>query len=71
MIIENQAKELADGTVVEVAHKIEILCPSCGKDVDSAELEAEKCGDCGADLSSPQQNVELHATSIPLFAITF
>jgi hypothetical protein len=70
MIIAKQAQDL-DGQVVEVAHKVEILCPSCGRDVDEAELVALKCNDCGADLSEPKQSVEIHATSIPLFAITF
>lgn len=70
MIIEKQAQDL-DGVVVEAAHKIEILCPNCSRDVDEAELAAQKCNDCGHDLSEPKQSVEIHATSIPLFAITF
>jgi hypothetical protein len=55
----------------DVAHKLEILCPSCNKDVDAAELTAQKCNDCGMDLSNPKQSVEIHATSVPIFAITF
>jgi hypothetical protein len=55
----------------DIAHKVEILCPSCNRDVDAAELEAKKCNDCGHDLSQPKQSVEVHATSIPTFAITF
>lgn len=70
MIIEQQAKEV-NGETVEVATKVEILCPNCGRDVDDTELAALKCNDCGSDLSEPQQNVEIHATSVPLFAITF
>ena len=70
MIIEKQAQDL-DGTVVEVAHKVEILCPNCDRDVDEVELAAQKCNDCGHDLSEPKQCVEIHATSIPLFAVTF
>jgi Zn finger protein HypA/HybF involved in hydrogenase expression len=70
MIIENQAKDL-DGAVVEVAHKIEIRCPSCAADVTQEELDASLCSDCGADLSTPAQSVEIHATSIPLFSIIF
>jgi predicted RNA-binding Zn-ribbon protein involved in translation (DUF1610 family) len=70
MIITKQAQDLND-SVVEVAHKVEILCPNCGRDVDEAELVALKCNDCGHDLSEPKQSVEIHATSIPLFAITF
>lgn len=70
MIIESQAVEVA-GKETEVATKVEILCPACGRDVDQSELDAQKCNDCGADLSNPQQNVLLHATSIPLFLYTF
>jgi Zn finger protein HypA/HybF involved in hydrogenase expression len=70
MIITKQAQDIDEG-VTEVAHKIEIVCPACGRDVDEAELAAKECSDCGADLSEPVQNVELHVTSIPLFAITF
>ena len=53
MIIEKQAAEV-DGQETDVATKIEILCPECGRDVDETELEAQKCNDCGADLSTPQ-----------------
>jgi len=70
MIQENEAVTLEDGTI-EPKHKIEIYCPNCGRDVDEAELVALKCNDCGHDLSEPKQSVEIHATSIPLFAITF
>ena len=55
----------------DIAHKVEILCPSCNRDVDAAELEAKKCNDCGYDLSQPKQSVEVHATSVPTVAITF
>lgn len=65
MIIENQA------TDTEAAHKIEILCPSCSADVTQEELDKAQCSDCGADLATPKQNVEIHATSVPMFAITF
>jgi Zn finger protein HypA/HybF involved in hydrogenase expression len=65
MIIHKQA----EGD--DVAHKVEILCPSCERDVDETELTAQKCGDCGHDLSQPKQSVEVHATSVPTFAITF
>lgn len=71
MIIEKQAQDLEDG-VTEVAHKIEIFCGNCGRDVDEQELEAHKCGDCGADLSQTvEQNVSVAVTSIPLFGVTF
>jgi Zn finger protein HypA/HybF involved in hydrogenase expression len=70
MQIIKQAEDLENG-VTDVAHKIEIVCPACGRDVDEAELAAKVCSDCGADLSEPKQSVELHVTSIPLFAVTF
>lgn len=70
MIIENQAVDLADGAV-DPAHKIQILCPKCKADVNEQELQNKVCGGCGASLNTPEQHIELHVTSIPLFAITF
>lgn len=70
MIIEKQAEELND-SVVEVAHRVEILCPNCKADVTQEELDALACSDCGSPLENPEQNVEIHVTSVPLFAITF
>jgi Zn finger protein HypA/HybF involved in hydrogenase expression len=70
MQIIKQAEDLENG-VTEVAHKIEIVCPACSRDVDETELANKVCSDCGADLETPVQNVELHVTSVPLFAITF
>ena len=40
------AEQLADGTVVS-SHNIEIVCAACGYDLDEAELDADKCLDCG------------------------
>jgi uncharacterized Zn finger protein len=65
MIIENQA--VGD----DCAHKVEILCPNCSRDVDETELIAQKCNDCGHDLSQPKQSVQIHATSVAAIAITF
>ncbi len=65
MIIEKQA------VGEDIAHKVEIYCPACSRDVDASELAAKKCNDCGADLSDPQQNVAIAVTSIPVFAVTF
>ena len=70
MIIENQAKELAPD-IMEVAHKIEIYCPNCSKDVDEAELSNKTCNDCGADLSTPEQHVSVAVTSVPVIGITW
>lgn len=70
MIITKQAQEL-DAKSTEIAHKIEILCPHCGKDIDETEIANKKCNDCGQDLSEPKQNIQLHVTSIPMIATTF
>lgn len=70
MIIEKQAVTL-DENNTDCAHKVEILCPSCNRDVDEAELAAQKCNDCGADLSDPKQNIAIAVTSVPVFAIVF
>ena len=69
MIIEEQAKII--GAVTEVATKVEIYCPNCGRDVDETELSAKKCNDCKTDLSTPEQHVAVAVTSVPAFAITF
>lgn len=65
MIQDNDAVKLSDGTVL-AKHKVVILCPSCNRDVDEAELTAQKCNDCGADLSTPKQNVAINVTSKPI-----
>jgi len=65
MIIKNEATKLEDGTL-SPAHKIEIFCPSCDRDVDDAELAAQECGDCGAPLSTPKQNVAINVTTKPI-----
>ena len=70
MIIEKQATDLASGDT-EVAHKIEIYCGNCDRDVAEAELEVGVCSDCGASLADVKQSVEIHATSIPMIGITF
>ena len=69
MIIEEQAKII--GAVTEVATKVEIYCPNCGRDVDEGELASKKCNDCSTDLSTPEQHVAVAVTSVPAFAITF
>jgi Zn finger protein HypA/HybF involved in hydrogenase expression len=63
MIIEKQAE------AGDVAHKVEIYCPSCNRDVDETELAAQKCNDCGHDLSNPKQSVTIAATSISTIGI--
>lgn len=69
MIETKQAEELGNG-VVDVATEIKRVCASCGYDLTPEEIQADTCADCGARLSI-SQSVTIHATSIPLFAITF
>jgi predicted RNA-binding Zn-ribbon protein involved in translation (DUF1610 family) len=59
-----EAIKLEDGTKV-CRHAVEILCPNCGRDIDETELAAQKCNDCGFDLSTPKQSVSVWATSVP------
>ena len=70
MIIETQAITL-DENNTDCATKVEIYCPQCSRDVDEFELAAQKCSDCGADLTEPQQSVTIAVTSVPLFGITW
>ena len=70
MIIENQAVE-QDGVDPICAHKIEIYCPNCSRDVDESELLNKACNDCGADLSQPEQHVAVAVTSVPVVGITW
>jgi predicted amidophosphoribosyltransferase len=62
MVIEKEPTKLEDGTLAP-AHKIEIYCPSCGRDVDETELAKQVCNDCGADLSTPKQSVGIVVTT--------
>jgi transcription initiation factor IIE alpha subunit len=55
-----------DGEVIEPKHTVEILCPNCARDVDEAELAAQKCNDCGQDLSQPKQSVAIEVTTKPI-----
>jgi hypothetical protein len=65
MITETPAIKLADGTIAP-RHTVEILCSNCGRDVNETELSAQKCDDCGHDLSAPKQNVAINVTSKPI-----
>lgn len=65
MIQENDAVKLEDGTIVP-KHVVEIYCPNCDRDVDESELAAQKCNDCGYDLSTPKQSVSINVTSKPI-----
>jgi uncharacterized protein (DUF983 family) len=68
MIIKSEATKLEDGTLAP-AHKIEIYCPSCGRDVDGAELSNKVCNDCGHDLSKPKQSVTIAAASVSTIGV--
>ena len=70
MIIEKQAVEV-EGADAICAHKIEIYCPACSRDVDENELFNKVCNDCGADLTEPQQSVAIAVTSVPVVGITW
>lgn len=70
MIIENQAVEV-EGQDTICAHKIEIYCPQCSKDVDETELFNKTCNDCGASLETPEQHVAIAVTSVPVIGITW
>lgn len=65
MITQNDAVKLEDGTVAP-RHTVEILCPTCNRDVDETELANQVCSDCGADLSVPKQSVAINVTSKPI-----
>jgi predicted RNA-binding Zn-ribbon protein involved in translation (DUF1610 family) len=65
MKIENPAV-MVNEELVESKHVVEILCPNCNRDVDEDELSAQKCNDCGYELSTPKQGVSIFATSQPL-----
>mgnify|MGYP006276211257 FL=1 len=70
MIIENQAVEV-EGKDAICAHKIEIYCPNCSRDVDESELFNKVCNDCGASLSEPEQHITIALTSVPAIGITW
>lgn len=62
MIVLHEAKKA--GGKVEAKHEVAQLCSACGYDLDVAELEAEKCSDCGATLVV-QQNTKIFVTTLP------
>ena len=64
MIKTVDAVKLGD-KVVEPRHTIEVVCKACGYDLDEAELAADTCADCGADLEL-KQSVSINATSQPI-----
>ena len=65
MIQNNDAVKLEDGTIAP-QHTVEIYCPNCSRDVDEAELAAQKCNDCGHSLAKPKQSVSITVTTKPM-----
>jgi predicted RNA-binding Zn-ribbon protein involved in translation (DUF1610 family) len=58
----NEAVDLGD--TIDPKHEIEVVCGSCGYDLDEAELAADTCSDCGEALNL-RQNTKIYATSVP------
>ena len=57
-----------DNTIVP-KHEVEVVCSSCGYDLDESELDADTCADCGAPLNL-KQSVAIHATTVPAAGAT-
>jgi predicted RNA-binding Zn-ribbon protein involved in translation (DUF1610 family) len=60
-----EAKQAPASVAIVSAHDLEIVCASCGYDLEESELKADKCSDCG-QLLGLRQNIVIEATSIPL-----
>lgn len=63
MKLAHPPKTLHDGTI-EPAHEITAVCAHCGYDLDTAELEADTCADCGQPLNL-KQSVAIQVTTLP------
>jgi ribosomal protein L37AE/L43A len=50
---------------------IQIICPSCKKDIEQKELDIGKCNICDAELKAPIQNATVTVDPLPMFGITF
>ena len=68
MKIKYDAVEHKSG-IIEPTHEIEIVCISCGFDLDESELDADTCSDCGAPLNL-RRSVSIQVTSVPLVGRT-
>jgi len=53
-----------NGDSIGPKHEVEVVCGSCGYDLDEAELTADTCADCGETLNL-RQNTKIYATTIP------
>jgi len=60
-----EAQKVSDTTII-TAHDEEIVCASCGFDLDEDELSASKCSDCGQPLEL-KKSISIEATSVPLY----
>ena len=58
----NEAVQVGDG--IDPKHEVEVVCGSCGYDLDESELLADTCSDCGETLNL-RQNTKIYATSVP------
>ena len=52
-----------------VAHTIDIICSSCGFDVDEDDLNSDKCPDCGVPLEL-KQNITIEVAPLVMFGDT-
>ncbi len=52
------------GEQIDPKHEIEVVCGSCGYDLDEAELTADTCSDCGEALNL-KQSTTIYATTVP------
>lgn len=53
-----------DNGLIQPRHEVEVVCASCGYDLDETELAASTCSDCGQPLDL-KQSVAIHTTSVP------
>jgi hypothetical protein len=63
MKLQNPSRTLPDGSI-EPTHTVEIVCGACGYDLDTAELEAGTCSDCGQALAL-KRSVAIQITTVP------
>jgi len=63
MRVQNTSRSLPDGSI-EPSHLIEVVCSACGYDLDSSELEADTCSDCGQALDL-RQSISIEITTVP------
>jgi len=52
------------GEQIDPKHEVEVVCASCGYDLDEAELKADTCSDCGEVLNL-KQSTTIYATTVP------